>query len=144
MDKNINGLSNVGICELVLEARDVPRLERFYRRLGLEPLAREEDRVWLAAGQQVRLGIWSPGEKEHDDRGGRHVHFALSVTQGTLDRLAGELRDEGFDVKGPVEHDGGDRSVYVFDPEGNRLELWNFFREGEGADAGVVALADDG
>jgi catechol-2,3-dioxygenase len=132
-----------GICELVLEAEDVPRLERFYRRLGLEELAREDDRVWLAAGPAVRLGIWSPGAKEHDDRGGRHVHFALSVPRGTLDRLTRELRDEGFDVKGPVEHDGGDKSTYVFDPEGNRLELWDFFRDGEGADDGVAALADD-
>jgi catechol-2,3-dioxygenase len=132
-----------GICELVLEARDVPALERFYRGLGLEPLAREDDRVWLAAGPKVRLGIWSPGEKEHDDRGGRHVHFALSVPRGTLDDLTGRLRDDGFDVKGPVEHDGGDRSTYVFDPEGNRLELWDFFRDGDGAEEGVAALADE-
>ena len=30
-----------GICELVLEADDLGVLERFYRRLGLEVLARE-------------------------------------------------------------------------------------------------------
>ena len=39
-----------GICELVLEARDLERLERFYLGLGLTPLSRDSDRVWLAAG----------------------------------------------------------------------------------------------
>ena len=68
-----------GICELVLETEDVEALARFYRELGLELLLEEDDRVWLAAGERCRLGIWPPGEKEHSDRGGRHVHFALSV-----------------------------------------------------------------
>lgn len=132
-----------GICELVLEARDPEALERFYRRLGLPVLLREDDRVWLAAGPRTRLGIWSPGEKEHGDRGGRHVHFALSTSRGTLERLTDRLRSEGIAVEGPVAHDGGDQSIYVSDPEGNRIELWDFFRDGDGAEDGVDALAAD-
>jgi hypothetical protein len=89
-----------GICELVLEARDLERLERFYLWLGLTPLSRDCDRVWLAAGSRCRLGIWSPGPKEHDDRGGRHVHFALSVSRGTLERITAKLRRHGIDVEG--------------------------------------------
>ena len=92
-------------------------------------------------GDRSRLGIWSPGPKEHDDRGGRQVHFALSVARSTLRELGARLRAEGHPVKGPVEHDGGDLSLYVTDPEGNRLELWDFFRDGDGADAGVDGLA---
>src|SRR4051812_39316164 len=99
------------ICELVLESRDLGALERFYRRLGLTVLAREDDRVWLVAGGRSRLGIWSPGRKDHADRGGRHVHFALSTARGTLERLTSELRDDGIAVEGPIEHDGGDRSI---------------------------------
>lgn len=131
-----------GICELVIESHDLDALERFYARLGLLTLARERDRVWLAAGERARLGIWSPGAKEHADRGGRHVHFALSAGRGTLVRLAGELRADGIAVEGPVEHDGGDRSLYFSDPEGNRVELWDFFRDGDGDGGGVAALAD--
>lgn len=130
-----------GICELVLEARDLGTLERFYRRLGLEVLTREDDRIWMAAGERSRLGIWSPGPKEHDDRGGRHVHFALAAARGTLTRLIEDLRLDGIRVKGPIEHEGGDRSIYITDPEGNRVELWDFFHDGDGADEGVEALA---
>ena len=130
-----------GICELVLEARDLERLERFYLGLGLSPLSRDSDRVWLAAGSRCRRGIWSPGSKAHDDRGGRHVHFALSVSRGTLERITAKLRSHGIDIEGPVEHEGGDRSLYLSDPEGNRVELWDYFTDGDGDAAGVGGLA---
>ena len=124
-----------GICELTLEARDMARLESFYTDVfGLEILTREDDRIWLAAGPNTRLGIWSPGEKEFGDEGGRHVHFAFAARPGTLDDLAERLERE------PVEHEGGDRSLYVEDPEGNVVEVWDFFKRGEGRREGVEAL----
>ena len=132
-----------GICELVLETDDVGRLQDFYEELGLRRLlAEEEDRVWLRAGEHCRLGIWSPGEKEYSDRGGRHVHFALSVGADRLDALSARLRERGVEVEGPIAHEGGDRSAYFFDPAGNRVELWDFFRDGDGAEDGVMALAE--
>jgi catechol-2,3-dioxygenase len=120
-----------GFAELTLETRDLARLERFYvEGFGLEVLAREADRVWLAAGERARLGLWEPGEKEFGDRGGRHVHFAFSAAPRGLDALASRLRDRGADVRGPEEHAGGDRSIYVEDPEGNLVEVWDYFGRG--------------
>lgn len=111
------------------------RLEAFYTDvLGLDVLAREADRIWLAAGSNARLGIWSPGEKEFGDRGGCHVHFAFAAQPGTLGALAERLQLT------PVEHEGGDRSIYVQDPEGNVVEIWDYFHRGEGRRAGVEAL----
>jgi len=133
-----------GICELVLETDDVERLTSFYRELGLKLVLEEDERVWLAVGKRCRLGIWPPGEKEYSDRGGRHVHFALSVDHDRLDALMTGLLERGVEVEGPIEHAGGDRSVYFFDPAGNRVELWDFFRDGDGAEGGVMALAEDG
>ena len=117
-----------GICELTLETSDIPALERFYVDvLGLRALDRSGDRVWLAAGSRTRLGLWSPGEKEFDDRGGSHVHFALSSEPGRLDALAARARAAGHDPQGPLEHDGGDRSLYLKDPAGNVVEIWDYF-----------------
>ncbi len=77
-----------GICELTLEAREPEALEAFYTdAFGLSVLAREPERVWLAAGKRTRLGIWSPGAKEFGDRGGRHVHFAFPAAPGRLDAV---------------------------------------------------------
>jgi catechol-2,3-dioxygenase len=125
-----------GICELTLEARDVPLLERFYvEAFGLRVLAREDDRVWLAAGERTRLGLWAPGPKEFGDEGGRHVHYAFSAAPGRLDALRERLERHGAEVRGPVEHPGGDRSIYVEDPEGNVVEVWDFFGRGRPVDA---------
>jgi hypothetical protein len=66
----------------------------------------------------------------------------LSVDSGGLDSLTKDLRGRGVEVEGPVEHDGGDRSAYFFDPAGNRVELWDFFQEGDGAEGGVMALTE--
>jgi catechol-2,3-dioxygenase len=131
-----------GFAELTLETRDLAALERFYvDGFGLRVLAREGDRVWLAAGPSARLGLWSPGEKEFGDRGGRHVHFAFSVDHGELLEVCARLRELGIDHEGPVEHDGGDHSLYFRDPEGNVVEAWEFFEDGEGAEEGIAALA---
>ena len=126
-----------GICELTLEVRDLAVLERFYREaLGLEVISRDDDRIWLACGERTRLGLWLPGQKEFGDEGGRHVHFAFAAKPGKL----GELAEHGVEHRGPVEHPGGDRSLYFEDPEGNVVEIWDFFQRGKGARGGVHAL----
>ena len=130
-----------GICEMTLEARDLSVLEEFYRRgFGCPVISRQDDRVWLKCGSHTRLGIWAPGEKEFGDEGGRHVHFAMSVDRGELVALCERFTTQGIEHRGPVEHPGGDKSVYVEDPEGNVVEIWDFFEHGEGAREGVVAL----
>jgi catechol-2,3-dioxygenase len=117
-----------GFSELTLEAREPGTLARFYEAgFGMEVIAREDDRVWLAAGERARLGLWTPGRKEFGDEGGAHVHFALTVAPHTLDSIGGRLRELGADVRGPFSHPGGDRSLYVTDPEGNVVEAWDLF-----------------
>src|SRR5215217_1286733 len=125
-----------GFAELTLETGDLAGLERFYvEGFGLAVLAREDDRIWLAVGKHARLGLWSPGRKEFGDRGGRHVHFAFSAAPGGLEALAGRLRAHGAEVRGPERHDGGDRSIYVTGPEGNVVEVWDFFGRGRPVEA---------
>jgi catechol-2,3-dioxygenase len=117
-----------GLCEVTLRARDIRVLERFYAdALGLDVISRDEDRIWLAVGERGRLGIWTPGRKEFGDEGGAHVHFAMAVEPRSLETQAERLRERGIDMEGPVEHPGGDRSIYFRDPEGNVAELWDFF-----------------
>ena len=133
-----------GLAELTLEVRDLGALEAFYTDLlGLRVLKREDDRVWLSAGSHARLGLWLPGEKEFGDEGGRHVHYAFSAEPGTLDTLVDRLEARSIAVRGPVEHPGGDRSIYLEDPEGNVVEVWDFFERGEGAEEGTEALAKE-
>jgi catechol-2,3-dioxygenase len=129
-----------GFAELTLEVHDLRALERVYTdAFGLPVLQRRDDRVWLAAGRSARLGLWTIGEKEMGDRGGRHVHFAFTAAPDGLEAMAERLRAHGADVQGPLEHDGGDRSIYCEDPEGNVVEVWDFF----GRDRDLTDIADD-
>ena len=131
-----------GFCELTLEAREPAALASFYAEVfGWRELSRQDDRVWLACGERSRLGLWSAGRKEFGDEGGRHVHFALSVRPGHFDELIETLERRAVDHEGPVTHEGGDRSVYFRDPEGNVVEAWDFLERGEGARDGVDALS---
>jgi catechol-2,3-dioxygenase len=100
-------------------------------------LQRQPDRIWLAAGPTARLGLWRPGEKEFGDQGGAHVHFALHADYREMERIRRRLIDAGFDPRGPIEHEGGDRSLYVEDPEGNVVEVWDFFARGRTVDDGL-------
>jgi catechol-2,3-dioxygenase len=120
-----------GFSEVTLESRDPETLAAFYVScFGLRELAREDDRIWLGAGDTARLGLWKPGEKEFGDEGGAHVHFAFAVEPQQLDRLVEQLNGCGIEVDGPHEHDGGDRSMYIRDPEGNVVEAWDYFERG--------------
>lgn len=130
------------VVELTLQTDDLDVLERFYvEAFELEPLSEERGRRWLKLGERTRLGLWTPGRKEFGDEGGKHVHFAMSAGPDGLDiihaRLTGQM---GLDVEGPVVHEGGDRSIYVRDPAGNLVEVWDFFRRGDGADEGADGL----
>jgi catechol-2,3-dioxygenase len=132
-----------GLCELTLQTTDPEGLARFYMEvLGFPELDREDDRIWLGCGDRTRLGLWSPGEKEFGDEGGRHVHYAYSVAPGALEEIRERLQRLGVASRGPVEHDGGDRSLYFEDPAGNLVEAWDFFERGEGRRDGIAALAD--
>lgn len=121
-----------GICELTLETRDRAALEAFYTEVfRMQVISREPDRTWLEVAPGARLGLWTPGAKEFGDRGGRHVHFALCGAPGALELIAARLRRRGRPFRGPLEHDGGDRSLYVEDPEGNVVEAWDYAARGE-------------
>jgi catechol-2,3-dioxygenase len=115
-----------GFAEVTLQTKDRAGLERFYANLlDLDVLAREDDRTWLSVGPRARLGLWTPGEKEFGDEGGAHVHYAFSLSPEDLDALPHRLARHGVEHTGPVEHDGGDRSLYLEDPEGNVVEFWD-------------------
>ena len=124
-----------GLAELTLEAAELePMLDFYERTLGLPRVSGQDDRVWLSVGLSARLGLWRPGKKEHGDEGGRHVHFAFNARAGALSALAERLQAAGREAE-LTEHEGGDRSLYVEDPEGNVVEFWDYYDRDNGRQA---------
>jgi predicted enzyme related to lactoylglutathione lyase len=116
------------ISELVLEVSDLEAARRFYRDLlGFEETLYgegREGRYWYLVGDTARLGLWTPQTGLAGGRGGAHVHFALHVADGEIDRLQQRIEERGGEVEGPIQLGPG-RAIYVTDPDGNVVEFWS-------------------
>ena len=121
----------IGLFEMVLEVADLAAAERFYAdHLGLPVVERwGDDRpaTWLALGREGFLGLWpvaTGGAKAiHGGRGGSHVHFAIRVPLGALDAAQARLEALGYRVEDGWDFGGGNRAIYLDDPDGNVVEL---------------------
>ena len=119
-----------GLFEMTLEVSDLDASERFYRDIIGLPIAErwtdERPAVWLALGREGFLGLWPPetggAAAIHGGRGGRHVHFALRVPTGTLDAVTARLESLDYPVES-WDFGGGNRAIYLDDPDGNVIEL---------------------
>ena len=104
------------LTHLALEAKDLDAARAFYEeRFGLSPARETDEEVVLPAGD-TELRLRRPNDVP---RGGLHTHFAFAAAPGTLpawrERLAA-LDPEEVDF-------GGYRSLYVYDPDGNCVEV---------------------
>jgi catechol-2,3-dioxygenase len=112
---------------LALEVKDLDRARAFYERLSV-PVEAGDGELRLAVDEDTDLVLRRPTAVP---RGGLHTHYALSVPAGEYEDWVDRLTDE----EPPVEHDfGGMRSLYVYDPDGNCLELAGVDVPGPGVD----------
>jgi catechol-2,3-dioxygenase len=131
-----------GLFEMTLEVKDLARSEHFYHKvIGLPVAARWSDArpaVWLALGREGFLGLWPPESGGalaiHSGRGGSHVHFAIRVPNGTLDTVRTRLIGMGYAVE-DQDFGGGNRAIYLDDPDGNVVELTERTRLWDGSPA---------
>jgi catechol-2,3-dioxygenase len=122
----VSGIPVTGVNELVLEVLDLAAAERFYADvLGLPVMSRSDERVWVAAGPQTRIGLWSPQVGIAAGRGGAHVHYAMHIAEADYDGAVERLREHDYQ---PHQEDFGEsgRAAYVTDPDGNVVELWTW------------------
>jgi len=122
----VSGVPVTGVNELVLEVLDLGVAERFYAEvLGLPVMSRSDERIWVAAGSQTRIGLWSPQVGIAAGRGGVHVHYAMHIEEDDYEGAVARLRDHGYE---PHEEDFGEggRAAYVTDPDNNVVELWTW------------------
>jgi SAM-dependent methyltransferase/catechol 2,3-dioxygenase-like lactoylglutathione lyase family enzyme len=119
-----------GLSELVLEVADLEAAERFYTgALGLPVVERyaSGEAIWVMAGDHTRIGLWLPQLGVAGGRGGAHVHFAFRIDERDFDGAVARLRSWGLEPQ--IEsrrryRSTANRSAYVFDPDGNCVELW--------------------
>ena len=106
----------LGIHEIAFEVRDLERSIAFYRDiLGLPLYSRGPQQAWFLIGTQ-RLALFT------HDRPGSGQHFALLIPPEKADQARDALIAHGFPEETMQQDDGF--SVYVCDPDGNKIELY--------------------
>ena len=137
------------ISHLVMEVTDIDQAERFYAgALGMEPICRDQGewgqvRIILKNGTgqlmflekveklSARSRFCGPDETNVPDTGSglryKGAHLAISV--GSLqeyDEIYNVLESNGAYLEGDLraaQRKPGEKSVYFYDPFGNRLQL---------------------
>ena len=115
---------------VALTVADMDKTLHFYQVLGLE-LLRTSGRnpegvrsaVMKVGGQEINVfhkaGL---AAIDPEDRTGMH-HFCIDMDAGSIDGVLADLQLAGVSIyRGPVERRDG-TSVFVYDPDGVRVEL---------------------
>ena len=112
----IGDIPMLGIEEIAFEVEDLERSIAFYRDvLGLPLYSRGPQQAWFRVGGQS-LALFTQG------RTGSGQHFAFLIPAEKAERVRASLVAHGFPEETMQQDDG--LSVYVRDPDGNKIELY--------------------
>ncbi len=115
---------------VVLSARDLPRLRRFYQGLGWSEQAGASDTLafFPLGGVTLALFTLAPGTAESDEttaaeRSGMTLVVRVGTGEAVDTVFAGAVRVGARPISEPQDQSFGGRSAVLADPEGNRWEL---------------------
>ena len=115
------------LAMVVLSARDLPALRRFYRGLGWTEQAGASDALAFFALEGATLALF-PGTEERSgsepvDRSGITLVVRVDTGDAVDAAFDAALRVGALPIGEPQDQSFGGRSAVLADPEGNRWEL---------------------
>jgi catechol 2,3-dioxygenase-like lactoylglutathione lyase family enzyme len=82
---------------------------------------------WGGPGSEKGMTIWSPFKADATHLG--PGNFMINLRVADLRGLLAALKDEGCNVLDETQESAEGRFGWVFDPDGNKVELWEPPRE---------------
>lgn len=115
------------VAHVVLDVKDFEASTKFYvEALGMEVVAYNPELRWafLSFGDQHHdIAVFQAPERfEHSELGLNHIAMEIEGGVEGLNQLHQRLVDCGARIENIIDH-GLTKSVFFFDPDGNRLEL---------------------
>ncbi len=115
------------VGHVVLSVKDVEASMKFYAEaLGMDVmLHRDGSAAFLSFGTQHHdIALFkAPEDAEMGKLGLNHIAFQIEGGETELRQLYGRILQHGAQIDYTTDH-GMTRSVYFFDPDGNRLEIF--------------------
>jgi catechol-2,3-dioxygenase len=120
------------VNHMVFNVRNLDEAVRFYTEVvGMKVVMRFNDRkmAFLSFGEHLGdIRLFETGATDEPDRqtdGFNHVAFAPEGGLDVLEQLHQRLIEKGAKIERLEEFTGGrHKSIYFFDPDGNRLEFY--------------------
>jgi catechol 2,3-dioxygenase-like lactoylglutathione lyase family enzyme len=125
-----NGPAGECISHSVFETRDLNKAITFYiEALGAEMPIRCGNEVFIPLQTRQLIGLVEvPELSERSKKHGRGCHMAMEVTHEDFDSMVALVERYGGKSQGDKRADeglrpAGERSIYLFDPDNNRLQI---------------------
>jgi predicted enzyme related to lactoylglutathione lyase len=114
-----------GIGGLFFRARDPQALAKWYaEHFGIAGPGSND--MWR---QQAGPTVFAPFDADTDYFGSREQAFMINFRVVDLDGLLAELRAAGVRMDDRIDEYPYGRFAWVYDPEGNKIELWQEIAE---------------
>jgi predicted enzyme related to lactoylglutathione lyase len=113
----------VGIGGVFMKARDPQALAAWYAdHLGIQP--QEGGSLAFDGPESAGITVFAPFPLDTDYFGGGPQAFMVNFRVDDLDRLLADLAAAGIRIDPHREEYSYGRFAWIWDPEGNRVELW--------------------
>lgn len=113
-----------GIGGVFFKARDPKTLQQWYvENLGMEPDQDGYMVIWWG-GDDRGSTVWAPFKDDTDYMGPEENRWMINYRVDDLDGLLDQLRAKGVRVEEQTMEDENGKFGWCWDPEGNKVELW--------------------
>ena len=107
----------------ILYCKNWQETVEFYRTgLKLPVISSNEWFVEFKLNEMSRISVANEARTSIDSSGGKGITVSLQVAD--IEQARVELIEAGVTAT-PIKEVWGAKAIYVFDPEGNRLEFWS-------------------
>ena len=112
-----------GIGGVFFRSSDPASLAAWYHEhLGINPTPTTvEEQVWMQDGGAT---VFAPFPKDTDYFGPVSNQFMVNFRVDDIEGMVTELRGKGVEITHREEMPGIGLFAHLFDPEGNKIELW--------------------
>lgn len=112
-----------GIGGIFFRAKDTKALVAWYQtHLGINPTPTTADGMpWM---QDAGPTVFQPFQDDTDYFGPMSNQFMINFRVDDIDGMIAQLESDGIEITHREEMEGVGRFAHLFDPEGNKVELW--------------------